>query len=412
MNMSASNKNLILFLLGVIVLVAAWFLYVSPTLEDKKTIENQNQQLQNRLNELQAKSAEKAKYEEGIKVYNDKFDEKLSLFPATLDQEYTIEFVEGLRQAFDFDATALTMGEPEQFYVIGSNVAETTEAGAAGQTTEAEGQATTEAAGQTSTEAGQTAEGANGETEPTIDEDSLVVYKAEFPITYEGNYEGIKEMLNYVADYRYRMTVDTSNIAYDASSDLYTGDIVLVSYAVSGQGRTDAPLNLDIETGVSNLFTGSGSGSGGGTGSAGLTKYDGDNGAAIATDYDFYVMLNPADSDVSAKVVGQDGKDASKVSSTVNDEETLKLDFHEKDGKNYVTYTLGTESYEAEITSSDDATVYVTSSARKGADDKSSVKVTITNTMSIPVYIKVSDDDATSPRFNVTSKTGQVKVYK
>lgn len=399
MNMSASNKNMILVLLGIIILVAAYFLGVSPMLNEKKTIENQNAQLQSRLTELQQKISRQAEYEAGIDTYNKQFDEKLTLFPATLDQEYSIEFVEGMRQAFDWTATVLTMGAPEQFYILGaSQAAEAASAeGVAADTTDASADA---AAADT-----------NASAEPVITEDTLVCYRAEFPINYEGSYEGLKQILHYVADYRYRMTVDTTNINYDSAADLYSGDIVLTSYAISGQDRTDAPLSIDVETGLPNIFTGNGSGGTAG-GTSGLTKYDADDGAAIATDYDFYVMLNPADSDVSAKVVGQDGKDASKVTSTANEEETLKLDFHEKDGKNYVTYTLGANSYEAEITSSDDATVYVTSSARKGDDDKSAVNVTISNTMSIPVYIKVSGDDAAAPRFNVTSKSGQVKVYK
>lgn len=399
MNMSASNKNMILVLLGLILLAAAYLLGVSPMLKEKKAIENQNTQLQSRLTELQQKSARQAEYEAGIDTYNKQFDEKLALFPATLDQEYSIEFIEGMRQAFDWTATMLSMGEPEQFYILGAN--QTADAAPA------EGAAEDTADGSASTEAAN----ANASAEPVVTADALVCYKAEFPINYEGSYEGLKQILHYVADYRYRMTVDTTNINYDSSLDLYTGDIVLTSYAIAGQGRTDAPISIDVETGLPNIFTGSGSGGASG-GTSGLSKYDENDGAAIATDYDFYVMLNPADSDVSAKVVGQDGKDASKVTSTANEEETLKLDFHEKDGKNYVTYTLGANSYEAEITSSDDATVYVTSSARKGDDDKSAVKVTISNTMSIPVYIKVTGDDVSAPRFNVTSKSGQVKVYK
>lgn len=401
MNMSASNKNMILVLLGMILLVAAYFLGVSPMLKEKKVIENQSTQLQNRLNELQQKSARQAEYEEGIETYNKKFDEKLTLFPATLDQEYSIEFVEGMRQAFDWTATMLTMGTPEQFYILGANQTETA--------APAEGATEAPADAADGTEAADANAAAN--PEPVVTDDTLVCYQAKFPINYEGSYEGLKQVLHYVADYRYRMTVDTTNITYDSSQDIYTGDIVLTSYAISGQGRTDTPISIDVETGLPNIFTGSGSGGASG-GSSGLSKYDQNDGAAIATDYDFYVMLNPADSDVSAKVVGQNGKDASKVTSTANEEETLKLDFYEKDGKNYVTYTLGANSYEAEITSSDDATVYVTSSARKGDDDKSAVKVAISNTMSIPVYIKVSGDDATAPRFNVTSKSGQVKVYK
>lgn len=402
MNMSASNKNMIMVIIGIIILVATYFLGVSKMLEQKKTIDNEVTQLQTHYNELLQKSQNKEIYEQGIVEYGQRFDEKMNEFPASLDQEYTIEFIEGIRQAYDFDTKTLSMGEPEQFYILGAsaNASANLDATAtsAAETTEAPA---TEAA----------ADGAVGTpaaVEPSPETDNIC-YKAEFPITYEGSYDGIKEMLDYVANYRYRMTVDTTNIAYDEENDLYTGDIVLSCYAIAGPDRSDDPLNLDIESGKSNIFTNGGAST---SATKGMTKYDDNDGAAISSSYDVYVMLNPADSDVSAKAIGQKGKTASEVKSSENTEEDLKLDFYAKDGKNYVTYTLGTKSYEAEITSADDATVYVTSAARKDAEDKSSVKVTISNTMSIPVYVKVSGDDATSPRFNVTSKSGQVKIYK
>ena len=388
MNMSASNKNMILVFLGLIILVASYFLGVTKMLEEKTQLENEVATLQQRYNELQAKSAKKAEYEAGIEIYNEKYEEKMKEFPATLDQEYTITFVEGLCQSFEFDAVGMDMGAPEQFYILGTSTL-------ASEGEEASADTTEEAAPETQ--------------EPVVTADSNICYTASFPIDYEGSYEGIKEVLNYVAGYRYRMTVDTTELTYDTANEIYTGKITLTSYAISGPDRKDDPLNLDIDTGTKNLFTGSESSQGA---ASGMNKYDENDGAGIASDYDFYVMLNPATSDVSAKSVGQDGKSASQVTSTANEVENLKFDFYEKDGKNYVTYTLGENSYEAEITSPDDVTIYVTSTERKDATDLSGVNVTIANSMSIPVYVKVSGEDATSPRFNVTSKSGKVKVYK
>lgn len=390
MNMSASNKNMILVFLGIIVLVAAYFLGVRPMLDEKDKIDKEVATLQARYNELQSKKDRQAEFEEGIKVYNEKFDEKMAEFPATLNQEYTIEFVEGLRQAYDFNARTLSLGKPEQFYILGSSLATAEEGTEGAESTEAPAPET---------------------TEPVIDESAFVCYSAAFPIAYQGNYEGIKNVLDYVAGYRYRMTVDTTNIVYDVSNDEYTGDILLTCYSIAGPDRSDDAIDIDVETGVPNIFTNRAGGNGG-SGSTTLNKYDANNGADIASKHDLYVMLNPADSDVSAKSIGQDGKSASQVTSSANEEEALKIEFYEKDGKNYVQYTIGENSYEAEITSGEDATIYVASTKRTGADDKSGVKVTISNTMSIPVYVKVDGDDATAPRFNVTSRSGQVKVYK
>ncbi len=380
MNMSSSNKNTIMVLLGVILLAAAWFLGMSPMLEEKEKIDNEVTQLQTKYNDLLAKSQNQAAYEEGIKVYEKNYQEKLDRFPATLDQEHTVMFVESVRQSYEFNAKSLTMGEPTQFYVLSNGTAPAADATTTAPATET----------------------------PAVDPATQnICYTAQFPIIYEGSYEGIKDLLNHVAQYKNRMTVDSTTIAYDVINDKYTGNIILTLYCVSGPERSDAPVVVDVETGVSNIFTGEG----GSSSSSTLNKYDEDDGASIASGYDFYVMLNPASSDVSPIVVGQEGKDASQVSSDANDTVDLKLDFYEKDGKKYVTYTLGDKSYEAEVTSPDDVTLYVKSTARKDGDDKTAVKVSISNTMNIPVYVKVDGDDTTSPRFSVTSKTGQVKIY-
>ena len=125
-------------------------------------------------------------------------------------------------------------------------------------------------------------------------------------------------------------------------------------------------------------------------------------------------MINAASSDVSAKVVGQNGagKDASVLSNSDNGISTIKYEIYETDGKNYCKYTLDDQnSYEAEITSAEDVKILVQSSERKNTDDQVKVKITVDNKTALPVYIKVSGDDTVSPRVNIT-KNGLVKVYQ
>ena len=58
-----------------------------------------------------------------------------------------------------------------------------------------------------------------------------------------------------------------------------------------------------------------------------------------------------------------------------------------------------------------DVKIYVASSKRTDADDKNVAKLNINNKTDLSVFVKVDDDDATSPRFKMGSKTGTVKVY-
>lgn len=223
----------------------------------------------------------------------------------------------------------------------------------------------------------------------------------------------MKNVVDYIDHFSDRMTVDTLNISY-AGDGIYTGNLDLTCYSVEGAQRPERSLEMDqIEIGVDNIFEG-GNGTGAGSSDSSLNKYDDKEGKEIESSYDFYAMLNPATSDVSAKVIGQNGTGKEKTVITNNDniESSLTYDFYEKDGKVYCKYVLdGNQSYEAEVVSAEDVKILIQSSARKGDDDKVGVKVTINNSTSMPVYVKVSEDDAVSPRVTVT-KSGSVKVYQ
>ena len=71
---------------------------------------------------------------------------------------------------------------------------------------------------------------------------------------------------------------------------------------------------------------------------------------------------------------------------------------------------IGDKQYESEILSSD-LKIYVASSPRVDGDDKSGVQCNVDNTSTIPVFIKVANDDASSPRFTLGTRSGSVKVY-
>ena len=248
-----------------------------------------------------------------------------------------------------------------------------------------------------------------GEPEPASDQ--LVCYSAAFPITYTGSYKSLKDVVQYIDHFSDRMTVDTLNITY-AGDDTYSGNLDLTCYSVEGADRPERSLELNqIEIGVDNIFEG---GDGAGASDSSLNKYDDKDGTAIESSYDFYIMLNPSTSDVSAKVLGQNGtgKEKTVISNNDNTVSSLTYDFYENDGKIYCKYTLDeNQSYEAEVVSAEDVKILIQSSARKNDDDKVGVKITINNSTSMPVYVKVAEDDAVSPRVTVT-KSGSVKVYQ
>ena len=245
------------------------------------------------------------------------------------------------------------------------------------------------------------------------EEDSYVVTKDVYNITYSGTYEGVKAYLDYVLNYKYRMACESISITYAEDADApvaeCTGNVMIDAYAVKHPDRDhDVPV-VDVEEGKENIFATEGTDL---PSSAGSSSYDADNGEAIVADHNLVLLLNDAANDAASGIIvaASESKEETYVSSSENKVESLNIDVTEEDGKNYVTYSIGSKSYKSEITSSD-FTIYVKSSSRTGDDDKNGVDVKLTNSSSLKTYIKVVDDDISNPRFKLSSKEGTVKTY-
>lgn len=421
MKLKDTEKALLLGLVGVAAVVLVFMYVAKPNYEQVQTINTEITQLQARLAELNQKQANREQYIADTEKYNSDFNDLLDAFPADMNQEITIMFLDGIKTDNDFALQSLEMGQKEQFYTLGQGGGDASLGTTGSNTTTSTEAASTETGPTTAatTEAASTTEAATGDTltEDTItgDDATYKCFRAAFPIDFYGSYDSLKDVINYVAGYQDRMTINTLEVDFDAENNVYTGALDLYCYSIESSERPERQIDLnEVEIGVDNIFD-TDVQVGGSDSDSSLNKYNENDGAALENNYDFYAMLNSATSDVSAKIVGQNGmgKEASIISNADNSVSTLTFDFYEKDGKNYCKYTLDdSTSYEAEVTSAEDIKVLLQSSARKNDDDEVGIRVTIRNTTSLPVYVKVSGDDSVSPRVDIASKSGSVKVYK
>lgn len=380
--MKDTYKKLLLVLLAIAIAAAAIFLVIKPLNEKRAKTESEINTLQTRYATLSELKANQAEYEAKIEENQALFDEKLGEFPSNLNQEYQIEFIQGVRNNEDitYNAMNLGMSEPTAFYVLGGTGDAAADPAAA--TADANGNVTTDGSA-----------------------DNYSCYTSIMAIDYEGSYSGIKNFVNYVAGYQYRMTIDSvSVVKKEEADDYFTGSMQVNIYCISGKDREEVPeIDLDdIKTGVENLFTGAGS-------SVQVSKYTDDNGEAIKSDYDLYVAVNPASSDASGKIVGL--KSGNTVTSSKNEVEAVSIKVTQ-DGTTYTAeYGIGTEKKIQEFNPGDDLTLLVQSSDLKDATDTNAITLSIENSTDKTLYVKVADD-ATAARVKITNKAGNVVVYK
>lgn len=363
--MSKSNIKILLFIAAVAILGLTYLYVFKENMDSAESIQAEVDSLQVRYDDLKAKEKDRDMYVSETERLNGLFEERLAYFPATLDQEISVMFIKGVEKDegnLQFAVESVGLGEPETFYTLGSAA------------NDGEGSAS-----------------------------GYQCMTAAFPIKYQGSYEGLKDFIDYIMGYKYRMNLSTINITYDSQSDIYSGTVNLNAYCVAGGDREADKVDVNVPEGVDNLFLG-----GDGAATVSSSGHDGDNGASIAEKHNILVGLNNANGDSSDGIIVSAGSNS--VSSTANSIETVDLKITEEDGKNQVEVALGDDSYSFELTDKE-LTIYVESSKRVDSDDKNGIKLNVSNSTDVAVFVKVADDDSSAPRFALGSKTGTVKVY-
>lgn len=61
------------------------------------------------------------------------------------------------------------------------------------------------------------------------------------------SYDTLKYILDYIKDYDDPITFSHVTANYDEATGIVSGEMMLVQYAISGEGRTPAPLDMDVE---------------------------------------------------------------------------------------------------------------------------------------------------------------------
>lgn len=376
--MNDTYKKLLLGGLSVAIVAGSYFLIMKPTADKTNSIKNETSVLQAQLADLQSKEVNRQQYLDDTEANKELFQDRLDEFPSNLNQEYQIEFVENIRKNDDINYDVETQGMeiPEAFYVLGGS--------------NAEGQLTSD----------------DSSSVEAVDQDLYRCYTSNMTFRYRGSYDGVKKFVDYVAAYPYRMTIDDVSVTMDEETQEFTGSMTVAIYCITGKDREenmDIDFLKDIDTGVDNLFTGSGD-------AGNVSKYASDNGAAIVNDYDMIMLLNPTGSDTSGKALGMK-TGGTNVTSSKNETEAVKISVSQADGKYVAEYSIGTQKQTQEFDPGEDLTILIQSSERQDDADKNGVNLTLENTSDKPLYVKIADD-TTAQRVKVVNRTGSISVYK
>ncbi len=230
-SITKGQRNLLLFILGIAILVLPIRFLAMGNFDDKKSIESEYNEKQTYYNSLLEKDANRQQYIDDTEKYKGDYEALIAEFPSELYQDNTIMYLQGVKDKYKFNFPTVTMGEETLFYTLGS--------GAVGDIS--------------------VSDDASASSDVTVDESKISTtgyncYSASFPVSYEGDYKDIKDVIDYIKNGDYRMTLDEVSIAFNDQTGKYEGDMVITSYAVNGDDRTTDHADVNVQIGTNNIF--------------------------------------------------------------------------------------------------------------------------------------------------------------
>ena len=260
MNISMRDKKILLMFLGVGIFAAGYFFGYRPQMEEAESIQASNAPLRERLNDLIKLAENKDFYLEETDSINAKIDEYTSEFPADIRSEDGIVLSMNMEDSLDMQISNVGLGTREFIAALDGStedsllnmpdetLSEQANAQTQEQIDEIEG---TDVQGDRERQNASDEEVANLNQTLT----TPVLYRTQDSMQFTGTYASLKDMVDYLADQRGRMTLDNVNASFDSTTGNLTGNVTVNMFSMAGTGKTyTEPDAGSVAYGTSNIF--------------------------------------------------------------------------------------------------------------------------------------------------------------
>ena len=269
MNMTISKKDipLLLGVLGLVIAVLVYYFVYMPYQDKISDLTDANSAIQQQINDLADKTAQKSYYESETQRMNNEVNKIYAMFPPEREAEDAVMECLTLEQLAPMEATSINFEPAVAVYTLGGGTADAAEADtAAADNTTDTGDTTVEedvAAAQN----GETTTYSEG-TVPAITFSTGVLpagYQGDYgPVTLNNNsvtyvlvtsYDGVKRIFDYITSNTDKESIKSISMAMDAETGLLTCNIVMNEYSLTGTGKVYTYPELPaVQIGTDNLF--------------------------------------------------------------------------------------------------------------------------------------------------------------
>lgn len=254
-NISTRDKKLILMLLGIVIFALGYFVAFRPLMSKAEELKTANEPLETKLAQLEEIEENRDYYVSETENYNQKVTDYTAMFPADVKEEDAIILARDMEQktgiwAFQLDispqelTSSLTLDDYDEDF---NEIEQDTDI-----------------------------------QQLVADSSGMELYRMRNSFDFNGSYDAVKNVIDALNNDGRRMTIDSLDIDFSASTGQVGGTMVVNMYSMTGTGREyTAPDTGSIRHGSSNLF-GTISSAGGADETGAQESAEGDAGADTA----------------------------------------------------------------------------------------------------------------------------------
>ena len=243
MSISTRDKKILLMFSGVAVFAAGYFFGYRPQMSKAEEIETASVPLETRLNELLEMAKNKEFYVEETSKYNQEVSDYVAQFPADVKEEDGILLARDMENALDMEVS--NIGISTRNFIASLDGSTEEEIG------ELVDQTLSEKANEQTQEQINEVEGTDTKAEEALADateaavsdaadltDQTVLFRRLDTLQFNGTYDSLKDAVDYLASRSGRMTLDSVDAFFDASTGNLIGTITVNMFSMTGTGST------------------------------------------------------------------------------------------------------------------------------------------------------------------------------
>lgn len=379
LTISDRDKKLIMFLVAVVIVILAYMFGYQKFYEKTTEYQNEASRLHTIQRDLIEKTQNRAKYEADTAEYKKVYNSVFANYSSSINQDDALEFLNRVEKITGAWIKGVTFSEATNIYNFGQVRSSNPSAGGT-----------------------------------AVYNTDYKGWKTTLTLSYEAEYAQWKQMINYINNYYSKNAIESMSMSYNVEDGSVTGTISVASYAVTGSDRKYVSPTFSLPVGTDNIFNSSVFDS---------TRVDlaDTTGDYILSNYDYYILLNSANSDVDSCIIGRknDMSRDSVLTANSNGQLDVTVRFFGTAGSYKVQYSIGDKTYpltdyNAGVTFEPGNTLdlLIMSSPRIDSSDTGNINLSLVNNSDMPLNVKICNDDTKSSRVNIKDRTGDITIYQ